>query len=125
MTVLTRWRAGIAATTAALTLLQAFLAGRYLFGSWGIAVHGVVGNGVFVLSAVLVVAHAVPPRDPRALALASVLAALVTVQIGLGYAGRTSLDAAAWHVPNGLLTFGLAVHLALRPPPVTEVRQGG
>jgi len=35
---------------------------------------------------------------------------LVSIQIGMGYAGRTSLGAAAWHIPNGVAIFGLAVY---------------
>jgi hypothetical protein len=36
---------------------------------------------------------------------------LVTAQIGLGYAGRESAGAASWHVPNGVIIFGLTVAL--------------
>ncbi len=56
----------------------------------------------------------VRPRDKAAIAASAVLALLLTTQIGLGYAGRTSLNAAAWHIPNGVLSFGIAVYLATR-----------
>jgi hypothetical protein len=40
------------------------------------------------------------------------LLVLVISQIGLGYSGRDSADAAAVHVPMGVLTFGLSVLIA-------------
>jgi len=49
-------------------------------------------------------------RAHTALAVAAVIALVVTAQVGLGYAGREQAEAAAWHIPNGLLAFGLAVH---------------
>ncbi|MBI1843269.1 MAG: hypothetical protein HYR89_01435 [Actinobacteria bacterium] len=42
--------------------------------------------------------------------LAIILAAVLTGQIGLGYLGRETAEAAAWHVPLGVLSFGLAVY---------------
>ena len=95
---------------AVLVLLQAFLAGRFLFGNWSVAAHGVIGNITFAVS-VACLATAVLARVGRhAIAVAAVLALLLTVQVGLGYAGRTSGDAAAWHIPMGVLAFGLAIH---------------
>ena len=44
-------------------------------------------------------------------------AALCFAQIGLGYVGRETAEAAAWHIPNGVLLMGLAVaHLTLILP---------
>lgn len=41
---------------------------------------------------------------------------LATVQVGLGYAGRSSSAAAGRHIPNGVALFGLAVrNLTLLP----------
>lgn len=91
-------------------LVQAVLAGRALFGSWSITVHGVLGNATFAV-AMVVVAVAVAARAGRqAVVVAALLAVVLTVQIGLGYAGRDRAEAAAWHIPNGVLTFGLAIH---------------
>ena len=100
---------------AVLVLVQAFLAGRYLFGTWSITVHGVIGNVVFALAVVVAGAHTFGRARPSAIVDAWVLVALVTAQIGLGYSSRTSLDAAAWHIPLGVAAFGLVIRLATRP----------
>lgn len=115
MMSLDRFRTAIPALLASLILGQAFLAGRHLFGSWGIAAHGVIGNIAFMLGIALVAVNMAPPRNRTSLIASVAIALLLTAQIGLGYAGRTSLDAAAWHIPNGVLSFGLAVYLATRP----------
>jgi hypothetical protein len=42
----------------------------------------------------------------------------LSAQIGLGYSGRETLEAAAWHVPMGVTIFGLAVYqMTLIPRP--------
>lgn len=105
----------LGAAVAALVLVQAFLAGRHLFAAWGITVHGVIGNVVFLLVAALVGLALWSRADRVTTTVAIALVLLVTTQIGLGYSGRESLTAAAWHVPNGVLTFGLAVLIAARP----------
>ena len=91
-------------------LVQAVLAGRVLVGSWSITVRGVVGNATFALAAGLAVVAAVGRAGRHAVAIAVAFAVVLTAQIGLGYAGRNSTEAAAWHIPNGVLAFGLAVH---------------
>lgn len=108
---------------AALLLLQAVLAGRseVLFGSWDIEVHGMVGNGLFVL-VVANLAIAVLRRATTAeLTVAAALGMLTFAQVGLGYVGREQLEAAAWHVPNGVLLMGLGAYqialLQARPAP--------
>lgn len=100
---------GTAAPFGALVLFQAFLAGRGWFKDYDlIDVHGMVANVVFLVAvaqaalAFLAVGRGVP------LLLAGVLVVLVVVQIGLGFAGRESAEAAAWHIPNGVLIAGLA-----------------
>ena len=103
----------VAGLFAALVLAQALLAGRGWFLDRDlIEVHGYVGQAVAlvaVLQAALVFA-AVGPVGGRApiVVLSVAILLLVFVQIGLGYAGRESADAAAWHVPNGVLIFGLS-----------------
>ena len=90
-------------------LLQAVVAGRSLFGDWDIEVHGWMGNGSFVLGLVLV-ALTIRCRTGRPAVLTAIaLAAALFAQVGLGYAGRSALSAAAWHVPLGVLIFGLAI----------------
>lgn len=109
---MTAWRvyAVLAVTLAVLVLVQAFMAGRALFGSWSIAAHGVAGNITFGLTLALLAAAVLGRLGRHAIAVAVVFAAVLTTQIGLGYAGRQSADAAAWHVPNGVLAFGIAVY---------------
>jgi heme A synthase len=93
------------------------MAGRALFGGWSITVHGVVGNVTFVFAlATLVLAWRARQRPVTT--MAAVLVVLISAQIGLGYSGRESLEAAAWHVPMGVTIFGLAVYqLTLIPRP--------
>lgn len=93
------------------------MAGRALFGGWSITVHGVVGNVTFLFAlAMLVVAWRA--RQRPATTVAAVLVVLISAQIGLGYSGRESLEAAAWHVPMGVTIFGLAVYqMTLIPRP--------
>ena len=91
---------------AGLILVQAFLAGRHLFGSWSIAVHGVVGNVVFAIAVATAIVTTFSSLPPLRKIGGWVLVALVTTQVGLGYAGRTSLDAASWHIPLGVAAFG-------------------
>jgi hypothetical protein len=100
-----------------LILVQAFLAGRFLFGGWSITVHGVVGNVTFAF-ALVTLFLALRARHRPAMTVAVVLVVLLAAQIGLGYSGRESLEAAAWHVPLGVTIFGLAVYqLTLIPRP--------
>ena len=110
MSAFRRTYASLAAVVAVLVLTQAVLAGRALFGSWSITVHGVVGNVTFALAAALAVVAAVARAGRHAVAVAVALAIVLTAQVGLGYAGRDSIEAAAWHIPNGVLAFGLAAH---------------
>ena len=100
---------GAARLLALLVLVQALLAGRALFGGWSIAVHGVVGNSTFAVAVVAVVLALRRRAGGAVVVVAAALVAALTVQIGLGYAGRNSAEAAAWHVPNGVAAFGLAV----------------
>jgi hypothetical protein len=107
----------VAAVLAALVLLQAVVAGRALFGPWDIEVHGWMGNGSFTLGIVLVVLAVASRAGRTAVVTAAALAVLMFAQTGLGYAGRTSADAASWHVPLGVAIFGLAVfHAAVAVP---------
>lgn len=100
----------LAAVIAALILVMAVIAGRALFGPWDILVHGYVGNGVFVL-AVLNLALAIYRRPGNAqLTVAALIGMLTFGQVGLGYVGREELEAAAWHVPNGVLLMALSTY---------------
>ena len=100
----------LAAVIAVLILVLAAIAGRAIFGPWDIEVHGYVGNGVFVL-AVISFALAIYRRPGNAeLTVAALIAMLTFAQVGLGYVGREQLEAAAWHIPNGVLLMALSTY---------------
>lgn len=107
---LVRARRVVTALIAGLILVLALLAGRHLFlGESVIEIHGWIGNGVFALTLVnigLVVANKASTGLDFGLAVA--IAALVFAQVGLGYVGRETLEAAAWHIPNGVLLMALS-----------------
>lgn len=99
----------LAAVIAVLLLVQAVLAGRsgILFGSWDIELHGWVGNGLFVLVVANLAIAVLRRATTTELTVAAALGMLTFAQIGLGYVGREELEAAAWHIPNGVLLMGL------------------
>ena len=109
----------LAAAVAAIVLVQAALAGQFLFGTEGArSVHRVIGEGLFLLAGAAAF-QGWRIRDDRQplwwLSLA--LLALVVAQTGLGFAGREASGAAAMHVPVGVLTFGVALAAALLAAP--------
>lgn len=109
---LVRVRRIIAGLMAGLVLVMALLAGRHLFlGESVIEIHGYLGNFLFVL-AIANIGLVVSNRASTGLdfGLAVAIGALVFAQIGLGYVGRETLDAAAWHVPNGVLLMSLSTY---------------
>jgi hypothetical protein len=93
-----------------LVLVQAALAGQHLFeGSDVITLHGILGNASFALTVAGVpLALVVRRGDGLAFGLAVALVALTFAQVGLGYVGRETLSAAAWHIPLGVTIFGLS-----------------
>ena len=102
----------LASVVALMVLIQAAMAGHSdrLFGGINIELHGVVGNATFTLIVVeLVLAFVIKARTGR-LAVLGGLTLLALAQTGLGYMGRSSLDAAGWHVPLGVVIFGLATY---------------
>jgi hypothetical protein len=112
---------GLAITLVVLVLFQAVIAGQALFGEWAIDLHGWVGNGSFALGVVLVVLALRSGVGKAGTLVAVALAVAMFVQTGLGYAGRTALGAASWHVPLGVAIFGLAaVHATLLYVPVAR-----
>lgn len=100
----------LSASVVALIMVQAVLAGRSLFGTASITVHGALGNVTFAAVLATIATAVIGRLGRQAVVVAVVLALVVTAQVGLGYAGREITDAAAWHIPNGVLAFGLAVH---------------
>jgi hypothetical protein len=104
----------VAALLPLVILVQAFFVGRGLFlDSDLIDVHGVLGNVTLLLvivQTVLVLFAGLRGRMRIPLiAISVLLVVLVCVQLALGYSDRDSGQAAAWHVPNGVLIFGLGL----------------
>lgn len=117
----------IALLTVVLVLVQAFLAGRGLWLDTDlIDLHGMLANAIFlVVVAQLVLAVAIGVRGApgqRLLASNAVLVLLVLMQTGLGYSGRTDMEARAWHIPLGVLIFGLSVAIAVMAPQMMNRR---
>lgn len=92
----------------ALVLVQAALAGQHLFEGSSISLHGILGNVTFALTLIGVVLTVMRRGDGVAFSVAVALAALAFAQVGLGYVGRETTAAAAWHIPVGVTIFGLA-----------------
>lgn len=107
----------LAGLSVAVVLLNAVLAGRHVFGPGGIDLHGFIGELLFAVAVVMVVLSFLTQTRGVVVGHAVAFAALCFVQIGLGYVGRDTQAAAAWHIPNGVLLMGLAVaHLTLILP---------
>ena len=101
-----------------LVLVQATLAGQHLFEGSSISVHGILGNASFALTVVGVALALVRRCDAVVFFVAVALLAMAFAQVGLGYVGRETVSAAAWHIPNGVAIFGLTTYqlaLVARP----------
>ncbi len=104
--------------TAALVLLQAVFAGQWLFkgNEDFLNLHEIMANVLFlglVIQLLLAFLIKFPGQSGRLIVGANAaLVVLTTMQIGLGYSGSDSANATAWHVPLGVLLFGLAVGIA-------------
>jgi hypothetical protein len=110
-TTLAKINVAVAFAVVGIVFAQAIIAGRStrLFGSWSIELHGMLGNVVFLLAAAGCVGSFVARAGRRSQGLTITLLVLTMTQLGLGYSGRQSLASAAWHIPIGVATFGLAV----------------
>lgn len=93
-----------------IVLVQAAIAGQHLFEGSSISVHGILGNITFALTVIGVVLAVVRRLAASAFFVSVALAALTFAQIGLGYVGRETSTAAAWHIPVGVTIFGLACY---------------
>ena len=89
-------------------LIQAVMAGQIVAEGELQTAHGILGNITFLLGVASLVLALVIRAPKSAIALAAALVVLLVIQIALGYSGRDSSSATAWHVPNGVLIFGLA-----------------
>lgn len=110
-TTLLRIRTILAGVIAVTVVLLAFLAGRFLFlGDLIIETHGYIGNTVFLVALISLGLGLVDKADGPELAVAGLIALLTFTQIGLGYVGRDTAEAAAWHIPNGVLLMALTTY---------------
>ncbi len=92
-------------------------AGRHVRLGAGIELHGFLGKLLFAIAVVMVVLSFMTQTRGVVVGHAVAFAALCFAQIGLGFVGRETIEAAAWHIPNGVLLMGLAVaHLSLVLP---------
>jgi hypothetical protein len=108
-----RW---VTVVTTVLVLIQAVLAGRGWFVDFDlIDIHGMVGNLVFVVTigqtALVYLGRKRGGFSNLELGLNVAIVVLVIAQLGLGYSGRDTAGAAALHIPNGVLIFGIATAL--------------
>ncbi len=94
----------------ALVLVQAALAGQHLFEGAGISLHGILGEVTFALTLVGVALAVVGRADGPLFAASVGLLALAFSQVGLGFVGRDTASAAAWHIPVGVAIFGLTTY---------------
>lgn len=95
-------------------LIQALFAGRGLFiDRDNIDIHGGIGNLTVLLVVaqfVLVLFAGFRGRARSAMIGATLLLLiLVIVQYVLGLSSEDSTNAAAWHIPNGVLVFGISI----------------
>lgn len=97
-----------------LVLVQASLAGQHLFEGGSITLHGILGDASFALAVLGVILTVARGSDGRAFFVAVALMALAFAQVGLGYVGRETPVAAAWHIPLGVTIFGLATYQLAR-----------
>jgi uncharacterized protein YhhL (DUF1145 family) len=114
--------------TPVLVLLQAIFAGQWLGGHQSyIDYHEIVANILVVLVIVQLIVTIVIgiPGDlgRRLLVMNALLVVLTVIQVGLGYSGRTDLDARAWHLPLGVFIFGLSAGIAANAPQILSERE--
>jgi len=114
---------GVAALFSLMVLVQAFLAGRAWFIHYSLFdVHRDVGMAAVLVALVLAVLAYAVGRPLGGLGplfvIDLVIFVLAIVQLGLGFSGKDSNAAAAWHVANGVFLFGLStanLMLVFRP----------
>ena len=105
------WYRWVSILTAVLLLIQPILAGQFAYNGKSDLedVHQMVANVIF-LTAVGQLVLAFLARKTYGVGLVghnAGLVVLVVAQIGLGYAGRDNEDQLAYHIPLGVLLFGM------------------
>ena len=113
------WHQILAVAMVVGVLIQAVLGSQGLFqANTGIvSLHEMLGNVVFLIVVAQLVLGFIAFRagtmDMTGNVLRVVLLVLVIAQIGLGYSTRTSVDATAWHISNGVLLMGVSTIIAV------------
>jgi len=92
-----------------LILVQAVMAGQIVYENELETAHGILGNFSFLLGVASLVLAIVCRAPKTAIGVAGVVVLLLVVQIALGYSAEDSASAGAWHIPNGVLLFGLSL----------------
>lgn len=111
---------GLSAANVIVVLIMAVLGGRFFVSPTIIDIHGYIGNLFFLM--VIAQAGLLAMSKPGGrfgmimLALSLLTVALVVGQIGLGYTGRESATALSWHIPNGVLIFGISAAILAQLP---------
>jgi heme A synthase len=105
----TLYRIG-AALLLVLVIVQAAMAGQFLFGDGGIDLHGMVGNVAFAVATATAVLAFVARASKAARWTGVIMVVLFTAQLGLGYSSRSALMPASLHIPLGVIIFGVAVY---------------
>lgn len=105
------WYRWLSILTAILLLVQPVLAGQFLFNGKNdfVDIHEMLGNVIFLTAAGQLVL-AFLARRTYGVGLVghnAGLLVLILAQIGLGYSGRDSDNSLAYHVPLGVLLFGM------------------
>ncbi|VAW05990.1 hypothetical protein MNBD_ACTINO02-1053 [hydrothermal vent metagenome] len=99
---------GLAVVIGLGVLAQAMLAGRHIAFDSSITLHGIIGNGVFTLQAVLAGLLILRRTSTSLKVIAGFFVVLLVMQTGLGYVARSVDAAAAMHIPLGVALFGVA-----------------
>ncbi len=99
---------GLAVVVGLGVLAQAMLAGRHIAFDTSITLHGIIGNGVFTLQAIVTGLLVLRKASTTLKVIAGSFLVLVVAQIGLGYVARNVDAAVAMHIPLGVALFGVA-----------------
>jgi hypothetical protein len=99
---------GLAVIVGLGVLAQAMLAGRHVAFDSSITLHGIIGNGVFTLQAILAGLLLLRQSSTTLKVIAGSFLVLLVAQTGLGYVARDVDAAIAMHIPLGVALFGVA-----------------
>gem|GEM_PF-1435571 len=113
------WCRGLSAAILLLVLVQAVLAGQFLYaGSGALSIHRVVAELLPLVSLSLLMVLWMELRNGNSMrksvvAVSVAVFVLIVIQTGLGFVGRSTPGAAAIHIPLGVVIFGLATQNSL------------